>query len=329
MTYTEQFTDLTGVTFAAYPTPAYATITQPIASTARVSILPIYGYCTGLARITFPSPTKINSLTITFIGSSGTFGEGSVGDYLNFRVGVQPEAGAYRYSVINPTGAVVLTTLFDVDEPVDYVEFGIQRSEAIATAAYADIDSVVIDYNEIIPPATTTKGFYRYKIANANAGRFPVYFLRDGAFVASQCINFREHCTSGKVLKFMDRNGLYRFFPFNEFWEQNNEPDTIGSTELFTDSIYTGQSNKRSLGYKNKRSIAAVAYEVTAYELDILQDLMTSPFVYLYIGTTGDAPKDWLLVEVSGTNTGRRRKGVIGRYEVTIVLPEQFNITML
>ena len=322
MIYEQHFDSLAGIRFKTDP---LAEFTQPQPSVLRIATLPQVGGFQAGFYIDFPSNVIINKISIAITGSSGTFTvrdpDGELFTVIDRSYGVYdpspPRTVFLDYSDV-PAGYIV-----------DSILFGVLRDAQSSAIGYIDIDSVVIDYTEIVPPVIIKKGFYRYKIAKADAGKFPVYFLRDGAIVASQCINFREHCTNGKVLKFMDRNGIYRFFPFNEFWEQNNEPDAIGSAELFTDSIYTGQSNKRSLGYKNKRSIAAVAYEVTAYELDILQDLMTSPFVYLYIGTTGDAPKDWLLVEVSGTNTGRRRKGVIGRYEVTIVLPEQFNITML
>ena len=325
MIYEQHFDSLAGIRFKTDP---LAEFTQPQPSVLRIATLPQVGGFQAGFYIDFPSNVIINNISIAIVGSSGNFSVNPTDGELFTVIG-------QSYGVYNPSPPrTVFKDYSKIPDGyiVDSLLFGVVRYAQSSAIGYIDIDSVVIDYTEIVeivPPVIIKKGFYRYKIAKADAGKFPVYFLRDGAFVASQCINFREHCTSGKVLKFMDRNGIYRFFPFNEFWEQNNEPDAIGSTELFTDSIYTGQSNKRSLGYKNKRSIAEVAYEVTAYELDILQDLMTSPFVYLYIGTTGDAPKDWLLVEVSGTNTGRRRKGVIGRYEVTIVLPEQFNITML
>ena len=330
MTYTEEFITLTGVDFNPNPNTTYNKFTQQSASVARLEVLPYSGFVGPEIIIDLGEEKQINSVRLSILNSQGDFVMLDSLESLNFKIIYSGSEIRYNSQTIipDPDNYMIYDVVGNSGVGVRYIGLYITQWPCVANA-YVDIDTIIIDYNDIVPPIIKSRGFYRYKIAKANAGKFPVYFLRDGAFVASQCINFREHCTSGKVLKFMDRNGIYRFFPFNEFWEQNNEPDAIGSAELFTDSIYAGQSNKRSLGYKNKRSIAAVAYEVTAYELDILQDLMTSPFVYLYIGTTGDAPKDWLLVEVSGTNTGRRRKGVIGRYEVTIVLPEQFNITML
>lgn len=174
------------------------------------------------------------------------------------------------------------------------------------------------------------KGIYRYKMTKATSGKYPVYFKRDGVLIASQCVSFKPFCTGGKVLKYMDHNGMYRFFPFNEYWEETFSPNLIGETEKYIESLRSGQSGARSIGYENEKSLSLVAYEVTAAELIILQDLFTSMRVYLYIGTTGDAPEDWLLVKVmSGTNVSRKRKGAMGRFDATIRLPKQYQVTGL
>ena len=174
------------------------------------------------------------------------------------------------------------------------------------------------------------KSLYRYKITSATAGRFPVFFKRDGVTVAAQCVNFKPFCTGGKILKFMDRTEFYRFYPFNEFWEERFSPDEIGNVEYQIDSLRSAQSGTRSLGYGVKKEMSLVAYDVTGDELLILQDLFSSMRVYLYIGTTGDAPADWLLVRVvSGNNISRRRRGANGRFDVTIELPEQYTVTGL
>lgn len=174
------------------------------------------------------------------------------------------------------------------------------------------------------------KTLYRYKLASATSGKFPVFFKRDGVTVAAQCVTFKPFCTSGKILKFMDRNGLYRFFQFNEYWEETYKPDEIGNVEYQIDSLRTAQSSTRSLGYGVTKELSLVAYDVTSDELTILQDLFTSMRVYLYIGTTGDAPADWLLVRVTGgNNVSRRRRSANSRFDVTIELPEQYTVNAL
>ncbi|MFZ2169378.1 MAG: hypothetical protein WAW61_07055, partial [Methylococcaceae bacterium] len=64
---------------------------------------------------------------------------------------------------------------------------------------------------------------------------------------------------------------------------------------------------------------------------DILSDIYTSPRVYLEIGDgTTDEEKDWLLVDVTaGQSLVRRKKGNTSKIELTVTLPEWYNITML
>ena len=93
-------------------------------------------------------------------------------------------------------------------------------------------------------------GLYRYKIVKATVGKYPVFFRRNGVVEATQCVEFKPFCSGGKILKFMDRNGLYCFFPFNEYWEESFKPDMIGETEYSIDSLRTAQSGTRNIGYE-------------------------------------------------------------------------------
>lgn len=172
-------------------------------------------------------------------------------------------------------------------------------------------------------------GLYRYKIAKASAGKYPVFFRRNGVVEATQCITFKPFCSGGKILKYMDRNGMYRFYPFNEFYTVNNSRDRIGRIDRPFTSLQGSQGLTNSVGHKLEQKLTLIAYDVTQDELTILQDLFTSPFVYLYNGTTGDAAKDWLLVEVTGNQEARLRKQASTRLEVTVTMPQQFTVTRL
>ena len=205
MIYEQHFDSLAGIRFKTDP---LAEFTQPQPSVLRIATLPQVGYVQAGFYIDFPSNVIINNISIAIAGSSGTFSVSDPDGELFTVIG-------QSYGVYDPSPP--RTVFLDYSEVpagyiVDSILFGVQRDAQSSAIGYIDIDSVVIDYTEIVPPVIIhpiikSRGFYRYKIAKANAGKFPVYFLRDGAFVASQCINFREHCTSGKVLKFMDRNG--------------------------------------------------------------------------------------------------------------------------
>jgi len=172
-------------------------------------------------------------------------------------------------------------------------------------------------------------GLYRYKIAKIVAGKYPVFFRRDGIIEAAQCVTFKPFCSGGKILKYMDRNGMYRFYPFNEFYTVNYSRNSIGKIDRQFTSLQGSQGSFNSVGYKVEQKLTLIAYDVTQDELTILQDLFSSPFVYLYIGTTGDAAKDWLIVEVTGNQEARLRKQATTRMEVTVTMPDQFSVTRL
>ena len=172
-------------------------------------------------------------------------------------------------------------------------------------------------------------GLYRYKIAKASAGKYPVFFRRNGVVEATQCVTFKPFCSGGKILKYMDRNGMYRSYPFNEYYTVNNSRDRIGRIDRPFTSLRASQGLTNSVGHKLEQKLTLIAYDVTQDELTILQDLFTSPFVYLFNGTTGDAAKDWLLVEVTGNQEARLRKQASTRLEVTVTMPRQFTVTRL
>lgn len=173
------------------------------------------------------------------------------------------------------------------------------------------------------------KGFYRYKITSSSIGVKTITFKRDGVIVAAQTVEFLPFCTGSRILKFLDSNGQFRFFPFNAYWEETNKPKQIGQIENFITSVKTDQSDSRSIGFNNDKSINLVAYEVSNDQLAILQDLFTSPLVYLYSGTVNDSTADWIKVNVSsGTNVSRQRKLPNSRFEVTILLPSQYSLTL-
>jgi len=171
-------------------------------------------------------------------------------------------------------------------------------------------------------------GFYRFKLA-APASETDVYFAVNGSVVATKTVLPLEACTNDLILKYIDENGQYRFYPFSRFFETYDTPAKIGSTDKFLTSILSDQSDKRNIGYTNSRQIDATA-EADADQLEKLKALYTSPRVYLYTGSGQDTATDWLEVEVrAGRPIVKRRKANAGSISITIVLPKHYTITML
>lgn len=172
-------------------------------------------------------------------------------------------------------------------------------------------------------------GYYRYK-TTVPTSRRAIQFFKSGRAAGVKYVDPVPFCTGDRILKYIDPNGEYRFFPFNRFYETRDNPKQIGITNKFLTNILTDQSSKQNLGYTNDRTMALTA-DVTNDELVYLAHIYTSPRVYLYVGSNNsDTPADWLEVTVTGGDkTVRRRKGNGGSIDITITLPEYYTIKQI
>lgn len=172
-------------------------------------------------------------------------------------------------------------------------------------------------------------GYYRYKVAPAIDTNVDFYI--NAVKVCTKTLVVRDYCEGMKLIKFLNSEGQFRFFNFNEYWESSDKPKQIGSVNKIITSLLTSQSSLDNIGYKNKRTISVVADNVTQEELTILSDLWTSPRVFLYIGdTTSYDDSDWLQVTIkSKDGLNRIRKGGAIDLAATIELPGWYAINML
>jgi hypothetical protein len=177
----------------------------------------------------------------------------------------------------------------------------------------------------------STVGYYRYKLDNLNEGTHQISLYKNGEVAVTHTVIVKGWESAQKIVKYIDKNGQYRFYPFNCRWETRDKPKLIGKAGRLITSILEGQSNQKNIGYKNIRTISLVADAVSDTELEFLQDIWNSPRVYLHIGTNNqDEAKHWLEVTVTGgDNTAKRRKLENGKLTLDIELPEWFNISMI
>lgn len=172
-------------------------------------------------------------------------------------------------------------------------------------------------------------GYYRYK-TTVEDGK-TVAFFKNSAQSGLATIKALEYCDGYKILKYLDNSsGQYKFFSFTRFFEENDRPSKIGSTNEFITNLKNAQSNSKNIGYRNKRSMSLSA-EVNSDELLVLSEIYKSPRVYLYIGNgTSDILSDWVLLDdISGDNTVRRRKQNTGLVNINVTLPEWFTVKMV
>jgi len=84
------------------------------------------------------------------------------------------------------------------------------------------------------------------------------------------------------------------------------------------------------VGYKNERALNLVAESVTQDELEILNDIYTSPNVFVYIGINTDTIQDWLQVTIESRKPSSKiKKGNVTDVELSVVFPEWYSIGLL
>jgi hypothetical protein len=173
-------------------------------------------------------------------------------------------------------------------------------------------------------------GFYRYKLASVSAAGNTVQFKLNGVIDKTCTITPVNLCTGKRILKYLNRDGQYRFFPFISNYEELDKPKEIGKTLNIIASILSSKSDTKSVGYKSDRTINLKSDPISTAQLEILRDIYTSPRVYLYVGTTTDTESDWVLVSVQASKSIRKEpKAKFTTLEIEVTLPETYAITML
>lgn len=166
-------------------------------------------------------------------------------------------------------------------------------------------------------------GFYREKmLLTQNAT-----ITRDGK---AKPVEVLPHCEGDVILKYLDRNGMYRFYRFSRFYRREIKPELIGSIENIFGSLSTAQGYKKNIGYRSQEELTVKAVAVPARHMESLKDIYTSPRVYMHIGALGDDnTSDWILVDVEGDGMIKHNRRQFNDIELTILPPANNEITML
>lgn len=155
-----------------------------------------------------------------------------------------------------------------------------------------------------------------------------IVFYVNGLLTKTCTVIGRKFCQDYKMLKYIDKNGQYRFYPFNDKWQQVDSPVSIGDKTNLVTSLLTGQGSTRQMGYTNSRSFTLTAYSVSQDELDKLSDIYISPSTMIYVGDgTTDREQDWVFVSVQGDGIGKPRKRNFSNITITVTLKDYYAIT--
>lgn len=169
-------------------------------------------------------------------------------------------------------------------------------------------------------------GMVRAKINGLNLGDNTVSLWVNGVESYSMNIECREICTGQKLIKYMDRNGMFRFYAFNKNFQERINTVELGRTSKLITSILTDQSDSLSIG-KDMNKFIDLTEDVNASDLLLLEDLFCSPLIYMYIGSGTDTAADWINMKIAdGEMVTRIRKGNMTKVAFTLEYPKQYSV---
>lgn len=146
----------------------------------------------------------------------------------------------------------------------------------------------------------------------------------------AKAVEVLPYCDGDVILKYLDRNGMYRFYKFSRFYRREIKPELIGSVENFFGSLSTAQGYKKNIGYRSQEELTVKAVAVPARHMESLKDIYTSPRIYMHIGVLGDDnASDWVLVDIESDGMIKHNRRQFNDIELTILPPANNEITML
>ena len=89
-------------------------------------------------------------------------------------------------------------------------------------------------------------GFYRWKVENAVSEPITLYINNVAA--STKYIVAKDVCNGFKLLKFMDNNGHFRFYPFVPMTQIIDKPKQIGTVNNIVASLIDSNSDKLNVG---------------------------------------------------------------------------------
>lgn len=109
----------------------------------------------------------------------------------------------------------------------------------------------------------------------------------------------RTDC-EGLYIRYLTKGGYYKYWLFNKYYKVNREADQIGYIYPELDTLIGAQARRHNVGYENAfEKVEVIAQNVSVSDQEDLLDLFTSPAVYLWNGSKGEASAetDWVLID--------------------------------
>lgn len=172
-------------------------------------------------------------------------------------------------------------------------------------------------------------GYYRVKQNVEQDSEVKLYI--NNLLASTKNIIIKDWCEGNKRIKFINKDGQYRFLSFNRYFEGKDKVKELGKVNKLMTSLLDSQSSESSIGNKNDRTLSLRSDDISEDELLILNDLWASPRIYLYIGDgITEEKKDWIEVTIKAKKPILNiKKGSYTDILIDLTLPKHYTVNMI
>ncbi len=163
------------------------------------------------------------------------------------------------------------------------------------------------------------KGFYRVKLVFDQIGQHEVKLVINGQERSIATVDVLKNCN--KYVKYLDKYGRYRFFPFSGNFTTELTKEKIGEISKSTYNLESAEATTDNIGYSVSKSVTLAAY-VSEQQMEVLEDLYSSPRVYLL------EKGKWVRVEVENNEQIKTLRN-FRTIKLTVKLPQNYAITSI
>jgi hypothetical protein len=165
--------------------------------------------------------------------------------------------------------------------------------------------------------------YYRLKLQPTTVGvsQIPIYI--NGSLACTHTIDIRCKNNNDLILKYLDKNGQYRFLKVFSKYRKNLNTSELGKTQNYITDLAT-DSTFRVVGVISAASLDGSTDWVDVNNNERYSDLLVSPMVYMYTNN------NWVTVAVKAANEyAKVNDNQFISYDIAITLPNQNTTTLL
>lgn len=193
--------------------------------------------------------------------------------------------------------------------------------------AYNDNRMVTLTKNEVLGNLTQGRVVYRQDLSSMNEGgtfdrSFDYTFHTPADTTVITHVHLRTE-QEGFYLRWISHFGFVQYYLFDR-GDKTTKTTRTGTLpeEIQMDGMYFGGA-ERTIGIKGARSIKMCAMNLNPETLEYVQDIVSSPFVDLYIGRDKNGNDIWQPVKMADNSyTVKTQHNYLNDFEITVEIPD-------